>query len=127
MTASNISTGDAVAQTPSQTIVAAGTRTATETDARGRKIAVRKLNPLDRMRLFEIVGADNSRNASYLSYAIILASVTAIDGIAQAFPASKLKLEAIASLLDDDGMDAASKAYAAFDPSESGAPDDVKN
>lgn len=98
--------------TPTQAIVKAASQTATVTDARGRSIAIRKLGPLDRMKLFEVVGPENSRNEQYVGYAALAFIVSAIDGEPVARPNSKLALEALVQRLDDDGMDAVARHLA---------------
>ena len=98
--------------TPSQEIIKAANATILVTDAGGRKIEVRKLKTLDRMRLFELVGAENSMNDRYLGYATLAFSVVSIDGEPLPCPDSKLSLEAIVQRLDDDGFAAVAKSFA---------------
>ena len=97
---------DAAGETPSQSIVRAANQPATLTAADGRSIAVKRLNPLDRLKLFEVVGAENSRNEQYVGYAALAFLVTAIDGEPVARPANRIQLEALVQRLDDAGMDA---------------------
>ena len=97
---------DEPGDTPSQSIVKAANVATTVTDTRGRSITVKKMGPLDRLKLFEVIGADNSRNEQYVGYAALAFLVTAIDGEPVARPNSKLALEALVQRLDDDGMDA---------------------
>jgi hypothetical protein len=96
-------------QTPSQAIVAS--KSVTVKDARGRSIEVRKLKPLDRMRIFELVGATNAMNEQYLGFAVLAYSVKGIDGNAVGRPGTKLALETIVQELDDDGFNAVGKAF----------------
>src|SRR5271155_5135130 len=72
-----------------------GKTTVIVNDARGRQLEVRKLKPLDRLRLVETIGADNALNQPYLGYATLAASVTAIDGKPVPRISSKLALEAL--------------------------------
>ena len=97
---------DAGGETPSQSIVKAATQPATLTDATGRAIGVRKMGPLDRLKLFEVIGAENSRNEQYAGYAALAFLVTSIDGEPVPRPANKIQLEALVQRLDDAGMDA---------------------
>jgi hypothetical protein len=83
--------------------------TATVTDARGRVIEIRKIKPLDRMQLMEIIGPDNSANDRYLGYATLAYCVTSIDKNPVGRLGSKLALEALVQELDDDGMNAVGK------------------
>ncbi|MFO0906775.1 MAG: hypothetical protein U0835_00145 [Isosphaeraceae bacterium] len=96
---------DAV-ETPSQAIVRAANQVETLQDARGRTIGVKKMGPLDRLKLFEVIGPENSKNEQYVGYAALAFLVASIDGDAVARPSSKLQLEALVQRLDDDGMDA---------------------
>jgi hypothetical protein len=96
-------------QTPSQAITAQ--KSVTVSDARGRKIEVRKLKTLDRMRLVELVGAANAANEQYLGFAMLAYSVSSIAGNPVGRPTTKLALESIVQELDDDGFDAVSKAF----------------
>ena len=116
--------------TPSQEVIKAANATNVVTDARGRKIEVRKLKTLDRMRLFELVGAENSMNDRYLGYATLAFSVVGINGDALPRPDSKLALEALVQQLDDDGFEAVAKSFVdsiASAPSADELKDQVKN
>ena len=84
------------------------------TDARGRAIAVRKVNALDRLKLFECVGADNSRNEAYLGYATLAWHVKSIAGEAVTRPGTKVQLEALVARLDEDGLAAVAEALPAL-------------
>ena len=91
-------------ETPSQQIVRAAAQPVTVTDKLGRVIGIRKLNALDRMRLFEIVGSDNSKNDQYLGHASLAYAVVSIDGDPIPAPSNKRHLEALVQRLDDDGL-----------------------
>jgi hypothetical protein len=98
------------------------------TDSLGRSIVVRKPRSLDRMKVFELIGADNAKNEPYLGYAVLAYAVTSIDGSALPVPTTKIALEAVVKRLDDDGILAVSKAFAKFNPaSEDEAKETVKN
>jgi hypothetical protein len=81
-------------------------------DVRGRSIEVKKLKTLDRMKVLELIGADNSMNDRYLGFAILAYSVVSIDGSPVPRANSKMALEATVQLLDDDGFDAVSEGIA---------------
>ena len=85
-------------------------KTVTVTDSQGRKIEIRKLRALERMRLVELVGAQNAENDRYLGYATLGYCVNSIDGNPVGTPGSKLALESIVQELDDAGLDAVAKA-----------------
>jgi hypothetical protein len=81
-------------------------------DERGRSIEVRRIKTLDRMKLLELIGPDNSMNSHYLSFATLEYSVASIDGMPVASVRSKLALEAVVQQLDDDGFAAVADAFA---------------
>jgi len=99
--------------TPSQEIIAASNATEDLKDALGRAIQIKRLNALDRMRLFEIVGADNVRNDYYLGYATLAFQVVKIDGENIPRPNSKIALEGLVQRLGDDGITAVAEAMKA--------------
>ena len=90
------------------------TKPHTVNDPRGRVIAVRKINALDRLKLFECVGADNSKNEAYLGYATLAWHVAGIDGQAVSRPGSKAQLEVLVSRLDEDGLGSVAGAIPAL-------------
>lgn len=107
-----------------------GANTAIVTDARGRQIGIKKLGPLDKMRLLKAAGPVNSKNDQYMGYAALAASVTAIDGSPEGFPGSEAQLEAMVGRLDEDGLDAVAEGFKAngWVADEEGAePAKVKN
>ena len=102
--------------------------TETVTDSRGRTIIVRKLRSLDRMKVFELNGAENAKNEPYLGYAVLAYAVSSIEGVPLPVPTTKIALEAVVKRLDDEGLLAVSKAFEKFNPaSEQEAQDTVKN
>jgi hypothetical protein len=92
--------------TPSESIVAEANGTVIVTDARGRAITIKRLNALDRMRMFEAIGADNCANPTYLGYAGLAYMVVDIDGDRVTIPRTKLQFEALIGRLEDDGLNA---------------------
>src|SRR5690348_4688142 len=92
--------------TPSGSIVASANAEHETTDIRGRKIKYRKLNALDRLRLFRAIGADDSSNAPFVGMALMAASCTEIDGVPLPFPTRPSEIEAAVGRLDDDGINA---------------------
>ena len=120
---SNITAGDTAAP-PTRT--SGGVRTATITDARGRKIAIHKLTPVERLTLFETLGAALSDNTRYLGYAMSAACVDTVDGVRHVID-SKKAVVALVRELADAGLDAIDKAYREhFDVGETGEPEVIK-
>jgi len=101
--------------------------TSTVTDTRGRTITVRKLNALDRMRIFEMLGGTLSDNMQYVSYAMVAACVTDIDGVKEPFPNNKRQIEAMVSTLGDEGIEAVATAYKDFTVGETADLGNIKN
>jgi hypothetical protein len=101
-----------VSDTPSQAIKAAAAKTVDVTDSRGRVISIGTLNALEKLRMFEVVGAENAANQAYLGYATLAFLVNAIDGVPVARPTAKRELEALVARLDDDGLNAVGKHFA---------------
>jgi len=85
---------------------------ATVTDQLGRVLTVRRLGPLDRLRVFEAAGADLSRNDRWLGVALLACSATVIDGVPYPFPNSKSAIEAMVQRLGDVGQAALARALA---------------
>jgi hypothetical protein len=99
-------------ETPSASIVKAAAQTISVTDSNGRAIKLRKITPLERMRLFEIVGPENVKNEAYFGYAVLAAHVCEIDGDPVPHISSKATLEAVVQRLGDEGLQATSKGVA---------------
>ena len=98
------------ADTPSETIVKAANQPTARIDAAGRSIGIRKMQALDRLKMFEVVGADNARNEPYLGYAALAFHVSSIDGEPVGRPTNKIQLEALVQRLGDDGLNAVGDA-----------------
>jgi hypothetical protein len=87
-------------------------------DATGRKLKVKRLSAVQRMKLFRIMGADNSRNDRYVGFAALAASVVEIDGVPVAFPTKLSQLEALVETLGDEGIQASAKAAGSLTPDD---------
>jgi hypothetical protein len=83
----------------------------TVNDKQGRQIEVKKLKPIERMRMLQMIGSDNAVNGPYLGYATLAYSVTKIDGDSLPRPQNLVGLEAIVQRLDQDGLDAVGEAF----------------
>ena len=99
-----------VHETPSEEIVRAARRPSEVEDANGRKIGIRKMGALDRLKMFEVIGPENSKNEPYLGYAALAFHVGSIDGDPVSRPATKLQLEGLIQRLGDEGMEAVGEA-----------------
>jgi hypothetical protein len=98
------------------------------TDSKGRTLTIKKLNALDRMKLFQSAGAELSENSAWIAYALCAASVVAIDARPESFPHSQRAIENMVNILGDEGITAVSKAYKEnFTVGESGDLEEIKN
>lgn len=98
-----------VAPTPAAQIVDAARKTAEVTDARGRKIAFRKLGALAKVDLSDILGAKRAANPGVIGAAAGAFAVTAIDGQAVLPPTGWLELRNLIDRLDEDGLEAVTR------------------
>lgn len=103
----------------------------TVTDARGRVITIKLLNPLEQYRLARAMGAaaDSDRAMALASYA---ACVRVLDGEPQPFPNTDREVQAMLQRLDTAGIDAVQRAIAemgeaASDASKTDGTEAIKN
>lgn len=97
------------ADTPTTTIVAV--RDVVVKDARGRSLTVRRLGPLQRTRMFKVIGPTNSSNAALVGHYSLAVSVVAIGDGQIAFPQRERDIEEVLDKLGDDGLDAVAAAW----------------
>ncbi len=102
--------------TPTETIL--GAAPSTVTDGQGRRITLRRLNALDKLRLFKAAGPMLAQNQAWLGMAVLAWSVAAIDDVPVPAPSSEAQIEAIIARLGDAGIEAIAAAL-----SEEPAPD----
>jgi hypothetical protein len=81
-------------------------------DSLGRTIVIQKLNALDRMHIFEAIGAELSHNQLWLGYAVSASCVAKINGEMFNLPRKKSDIEYLVQKLGDEGLDAIAKGYA---------------
>ena len=101
--------------TPSSRLVAAAARETRTRDSIGRELTLRRLDALDRLRLFKAVGADLSLNTPYLGMALLALSVIAIDEIPVPTAITEDQLESLVQRLGDAGLSAVADAMEASD------------
>lgn len=93
-------------ETPSQAIVRSANEVVTVTDANGRSIGIKRLGPVERMRMFKVIGGEQAKNDAYLGIAALAFLVRSIDGDTINQPTSELQLEGLVQRLGDDGLNA---------------------
>ena len=74
------------------------------TDAQGRKLSLRRLDALDKLRLFKAVGPALAQNEPYLGMALLACSVTAIDNLPCPMPTNEAQIEHLIQRLGDFGL-----------------------
>jgi hypothetical protein len=98
--------------TPSARLIAASQQAEPVTDTLGRRLALRKTNALDKLRLLKAAGPALAQNQPWLAIALYAASVTAIDDVPVPMPASEAQIEALVARLGDEGLAAIAGAMA---------------
>ena len=93
-------------ETPTDRVVNAANERTVVTDSKGRTIEVRKLTPLDRMRMSRAAGSENATNQPYMVYALVAFSTANIGGHEKMIPQSQGHLEAVISELGEEGYEA---------------------
>lgn len=96
--------------TPSVRIVAAGHDVPVATDLQGRKLSLRRLDALDKLRLFKAVGSTLAQNEPYLGMALLACSVTAIDDVPCPMPVNEVQIEHLVQRLGEQGLAAVAQA-----------------
>lgn len=96
--------------TPSREILERANRIVRVSDARGRTLGIKRPGVLERLRLYEIVGPQNTENRKYLGLAGAAFCAVELDGEALALPATRRELEARLILLGEEGVDAINRA-----------------
>lgn len=74
------------------------------TDARGRKITIRKINVLDQVKLLRAIGPTQSSNQPYVQIVMMVASVADIDGVPLAMPTNETHIDALVRRIGDEGF-----------------------
>jgi len=96
---------------PSEAIAATNPPVSEVKDQLGRSLTLRRLNAIDRLRLFKALGPVLSENAAYLGMALLAVSVTSIDGVPLPAPGSEAQVEALILRLGDEGLEAAASMF----------------
>lgn len=73
-------------------------------DARGRVLGVKNPNPLERVRLFEILGPESAQNVAVLLEVMPAYNVVEIDGEKLRRPVSRRELDARMLEIGDEGQ-----------------------
>ena len=95
---------------PSSGIIAAAAAEQTATTAEGMRLTLRRLNALDKLRLFKAAGPILSQNEPWLGMALLASSVVAIDDVPVPGPVTEHHIEAMVARLGDAGIAAVAAA-----------------
>ncbi len=95
---------------PSSGIIAAAAVEKVAKTADGTRLTLRRLNALDKLRLFKAAGPVLSQNEPWLGMALLASSVVAINDVPVPLPATEYQIEAMVSRLGDAGIAAAAAA-----------------
>ncbi|MGA4020416.1 hypothetical protein ACI2T7_03275 [Ralstonia nicotianae] len=112
--------------TPSEQIVKAAAKELTVDDALGRKITLRKPNPLANLDFAKAAGG-SELNMLYLAEVAHLKYVGAIDGELVPTPATEAQLRALYQRLGDEGNEAAQRGVAANFVGQTSPESELKN
>ncbi len=107
---------------PASGIVAAAAAANVATTAEGTRLTLRRLNALDKLRLFKAAGPLLSQNEPWLGMALLASSVVAIDDVPVPLPATEQQIEAMVARLGDAGIAAVA---AAMQPDPTSQPADM--
>jgi hypothetical protein len=72
--------------------------------ADGVRLTLRRLNALDKLRLFKAAGPILAQNEPWLGMALLASSVIAIDDVPVPAPATEHQIEAVVARLGDAGI-----------------------
>jgi len=96
--------------TPTASLLAADAAIQNVVDAEGRRLSIRRLNALDRLRLFKAAGPVLAQNQPWLGMALIASSVTSINDIPTPPPVTEAQVEVMIGRLGDAGIAAIAAA-----------------
>ncbi len=95
---------------PATGIIAAAAAEFVAVTADGTRLTLRRLNALDKLRLFKAAGPALSQNEPWLGMALLASSVVAIDDIPVPLPVTEHQIEAMVGRLGDIGIAAVADA-----------------
>ncbi len=113
-----------MSNSPSVRLFASAAPTQRVTDADGRCLLLRRMNALDKLRMFKAAGPTLSQNQNWLGMAMLACSVTAIDEVPVPAPSTEAQIEALVARLGDSGIAAIAQA---LDPEAPADPDTAGN
>lgn len=88
---------------PSEEVVEQANKVTYVTDARGRRIGLKKPGILAQYRLVEMLG-DSARNEAFMGMILPVTFVVQIDDDEVPFPRTRRELDALIQRIDEDGL-----------------------
>jgi hypothetical protein len=101
---------------PSERLLAAAQEGLAVTDSLGRRLDLRRLDALDKLRLFKAVGPALAQNQPYLGMALLACSVVAVDGVPCPRPTEETLIERAVQRLGDAGLAAVAEVLRSDPP-----------
>ncbi len=95
---------------PASGIVAAAAAELVTTTAEGTRLTLRRLNALDKLRLFKAAGPVLAQNEPWLGMALLASSVVALDDVPVPLPTTEHQIETMVARLGDSGIAAVANA-----------------
>jgi hypothetical protein len=95
---------------PTSSILAAAAVDRTAMTADGTRLTLRRLNALDKLRLFKAAGPVLAQNEPWLGMALLASSVASIDDVPVPQPGTEHQIEAMVARLGDAGIAAVAAA-----------------
>jgi hypothetical protein len=74
------------------------------TDARGRKLYLRKLTVMDQVRLLRAIGPVQSSNETYVNIVTMASGVSQIDDVPCILPNNEARIDAAIERIGDEGF-----------------------
>lgn len=96
------------------------------TDSKGRAISVKEMDPADQLDLFEAC-AKNSTNQAWVGMALLVCSVTSLEGVPVIMPKTPDQVKALARRLGSEGIAAVAAALNPPDKTDDAVVEVAKN
>jgi hypothetical protein len=116
------------ADTPSEAVIKSASQLLYVSDARKRKIGLKKPSFLSQFDIIAVVGPEMARNEIYMGMLNPLLYVAEIDGESIPFPQNDIQVRALISRMDEDGYVAVVEGIVKhFSPDDQDTKERIKN
>ena len=106
--------------TPTEAVVRQQQNSTTLRSAEGNEFVIRKLSPIQKMKLFAVLGPELTNNSHYLGYAVIAVCIMSINGEPLPFPSSRRDLEALIGRISEAEFELVGEAVARLNNMDAG-------